>query len=363
MGARPGSRPDVLQATDDYERWLRTQVAVVEADLECKHELMRDGVFTFFRGAYYRWIQMIGDWAPELRAPDVPAVGDLHVENFGTWRDGEGRLVWGINDFDESEELPYTYDLARLATSARLATEDEGIDVSPREACEAILGGYARSLKTGGEPFVLAGEHRVLADMVNVRKPKRWWKKQLKGDDPPGEQLPPEALEALEAIAPPGDWRYVARRTTAGVGSRGRPRFLATGERDGAPAARELKQLAAPAGRWLDRPATAAALDSTRVVRSRDPLYGAKAGWLARRLAPDCVKIELEGVKRAADQLELFESMGRETANIHLGAAPKRVADVRDDLEGRDSRWLSKVSAKLAKRAREDWRAFSAARR
>ena len=30
------------------------------------------------------------------------SVGDLHVENFGTWRDSEGRLIWGINDFDEA---------------------------------------------------------------------------------------------------------------------------------------------------------------------------------------------------------------------------------------------------------------------
>ena len=36
------------------------------------------------------------------RRPAVLAVGDLHTENFGTWRDAEGRLIWGINDFDEA---------------------------------------------------------------------------------------------------------------------------------------------------------------------------------------------------------------------------------------------------------------------
>ena len=55
------------------------------------------------------------------RAPRALAVGDLHVENFGTWRDVEGRLIWGINDFDEAWRLPYTNDLVRLATSALLA--------------------------------------------------------------------------------------------------------------------------------------------------------------------------------------------------------------------------------------------------
>ena len=49
--------------------------------------------------------------------PKVLAVGDLHIENFGTWRDSEGRLVWGVNDFDETWRLPYTQDLVRLTTS------------------------------------------------------------------------------------------------------------------------------------------------------------------------------------------------------------------------------------------------------
>ncbi len=49
------------------------------------------------------------------------AVGDIHVENFGTWRDAEGRLVWGVNDFDDAARMPYAIDIVRLATSAVLA--------------------------------------------------------------------------------------------------------------------------------------------------------------------------------------------------------------------------------------------------
>lgn len=36
------------------------------------------------------------------------AIGDLHVENYGTWRDAEGRWVWGVNDFDEAFPMAYT---------------------------------------------------------------------------------------------------------------------------------------------------------------------------------------------------------------------------------------------------------------
>jgi uncharacterized protein (DUF2252 family) len=68
----------------------------------------------------------------------VLAVGDLHLENFGTWRDGLGRLAWGINDFDEAYPLPYTHDLVRLATSAFLAVEQEHLCIKQKAACQAV---------------------------------------------------------------------------------------------------------------------------------------------------------------------------------------------------------------------------------
>src|SRR5688572_31813435 len=124
---------NVIEATDSYEAWLERHIAVVPEDLERKHDLLRVDPSTFLRGTYYRWLQRVLDVAAELNGPTVGSVGDLHVENFGTWRDAEGRLVWGINDFDESEALPYTFDLARLATSASLAIRDRGLRINERE--------------------------------------------------------------------------------------------------------------------------------------------------------------------------------------------------------------------------------------
>src|SRR5574340_886457 len=94
--------PDIIAATADFERWLAKHVRVVRKDLAVKHQHMAEGAFPFFRGTFYRWAQ----WWPLVcedlaRAPQVLAVGDLHVENFGTWRDAEGRLVWGVNDRSE----------------------------------------------------------------------------------------------------------------------------------------------------------------------------------------------------------------------------------------------------------------------
>src|SRR3954447_17341119 len=112
--------------TERYEAWLRTQCHVVDDALDHKHDRMRKNAFVFLRATYYRWAGKIEAWCPELRdAPAVPAIGDTHTENFGTWRDSEGRLVWGVNDFDEAASMPYPLDLVRLATSAILAPRQQ----------------------------------------------------------------------------------------------------------------------------------------------------------------------------------------------------------------------------------------------
>src|SRR5580704_12435519 len=108
----------IRKATRRYEDWLAGELTIVAPDLELKHRLMADALFPFFRATYYRWAQLWPNVCGELaEAPAVLSVGDLHVENFGTWRDSEARLIWGINDFDEVASMPYTIDLVRLAAS------------------------------------------------------------------------------------------------------------------------------------------------------------------------------------------------------------------------------------------------------
>src|SRR5438128_3082531 len=104
---------------------------------------MGEGLFSFLRATFYRWMQVWPTVCSDLTtAPVVLAVGDLHVENFGTWRDIEGRLIWGINDMDEAYTMPYTMDLVRLATSADLAISTNHLEVHSKDACKALLDGY-----------------------------------------------------------------------------------------------------------------------------------------------------------------------------------------------------------------------------
>src|SRR4051794_25023922 len=145
----------IESATGKYEAWLGRHVATVPADVATKHAKMADArsPFPFLRATFYRWAKRFPKVCGGLKthevgrdpsaAPAVVGVGDLHAENFGTWRDADGRLVWGVNDFDEACELPYTNDLVRLAASVIVAAADGQLTIGGGRACEAILSGYA----------------------------------------------------------------------------------------------------------------------------------------------------------------------------------------------------------------------------
>jgi uncharacterized protein (DUF2252 family) len=87
---------NIVKATRRYEEWIGKSIELDDADLQLKHQRMKEDLFSFFRATFYRWVQLWPEVCPSLTlAPRVLAVGDLHVENFGTWRDIEGRLIWG----------------------------------------------------------------------------------------------------------------------------------------------------------------------------------------------------------------------------------------------------------------------------
>jgi Uncharacterized protein conserved in bacteria (DUF2252) len=348
---------DILEATRAYESWLGRQTSVVRKDLLLKHERMALNPFVFLRGTFYRWIQQWPDvCASLLDAPKVRSVGDLHVENFGTWRDLEGRLVWGVNDADEACELPYTNDLVRLATSAILAIEARRFALTVREACKAILEGYAASRENGGRPVVLAERRQWLRRLAlsDLRDPVAFWER--------FESLPSVTSgvprKTLQSMLPAPNLPYRVMRRVAGVGSLGRPRFVALAFWGGARIAREAKALVPSASAWARRGAaqcTPAEL-LERAVRVPDPFYAISGKWIVRRLAPDCSRIELAELPGKRDERKLLRAMGWETANIHLGT---RCPAIDRDLRSRPRRWLVEAALRMAGVVKRDWRQWA----
>jgi len=342
---------NIYEATRAYESWLRRQIPVVEADLRLKHARMAESPFVFLRATFYRWVQLWPAVCPKLvDAPRVLAVGDLHIENFGTWRDAEGRLVWGVNDVDEACALPYTNDLVRLASSALLAVDAEHFALTARDACDAILEGYRSSLQRRGRPVVLAESGRWLRAIAlnELRDPVRFWAR-LQTCRTVRNAVPRAVLSSM--------WQENVRikrvvRRVAGVGSLGRPRYVALAFSGDALIAREAKAWVPSAGAPADTSARVPTVLLDRAVRVRDPFFAVARGWIVRRLAPDCTRIELSDLPKQRDEAKLLRVMGWETANIHLGSRNPRVAA---HVADRGTRWLYRAAKDMAAAVTDDW--------
>src|SRR5439155_782590 len=88
-----------------------------------KIERMAEGPFAFFRGSFHLFardvLQGVDEPLPLPRsdATRIDIVGDLHAENFGTFKAADGLIHYDVNDFDETTQGCFDLDVCRLAVS------------------------------------------------------------------------------------------------------------------------------------------------------------------------------------------------------------------------------------------------------
>ena len=348
------------KATEQYEAWLGRHLRIIPEDLTYKHQQMRLAPFPFLRATYYRWAQIWDDVCGALaRGPRVLAVGDLHVENFGTWRDVEGRLIWGINDFDEASRLPYTNDLIRLATSALIAQIPCDLKAGHGRHPERLQ----RFAQSRG-PALRAGRTSRRSPHYGRRPPPRsravWAKLHALPDVK--EQPPAGAIKAILRMMPERSNSNIASPTASPASAvSGRERYVAIGRM-----ARRLRRARSQGSRALSLRVGQGkrvllsilyedVLDHS--VRCRDPFVRVHKRWIVRRLAPDCSRIELSALPKERDEFRLLYAMGWETANIHLGSV--KPAPIMADLEKKPRTWLLDAARKMEKAVRADFEDYS----
>ena len=346
---------------DEYDAWLATQCDVVKKDIDTKHHRMKKNPFIFLRATYFRWAKTIPLLCRNLMdAPRVLAVGDMHLENFGTWRDADGRLVWGVNDFDEAAVMPYPLDLVRLAASIRLAPK---LDVGNAAAAAALLKGYREGLDQPQPALLHEGETwlRPYAERPDD-KPEKFWKEVA---EYPKAKPPPKIAKRLIASLPKDieSVRFCSR--VAGGGSLGRPRYVAVAFWRGGHVLREAKALVPSAWTWAhdnksgDRSHASHFLEiANGRYRAPDPFLDVHNKFIFRRLAADSRKIELGPDAGAKLKAELFRAMGFDPASIHA-AGSRGAAALRADLKKRPRGWLNaaaKTTVAAVKRDYEEWR-------
>jgi hypothetical protein len=352
---------NIRKSVQAYEDWMGKQLGreIVTKDVALKHEKMRESPFVFLRATYWRWAETILEVCPDLAdAAPVLAVGDIHLENFGTWRDADGRLVWGVNDFDEAAQMPYALDLVRLAASALLANPSRGATTA--EMCAAVLEGYAQGLRAP-RPIVLDRDWAWLRELLAVSDKQRakFWSKIEAARHAPA---PARYRQALAEAMPQARLDMWTAQRIAGTGSLGRPRWIGVAEWQGAPVVRELKVVFVSA--WtLARGRGSKTIRCEDIAngkyRAKDPWYRLRDNVVLRRLSPNNRKVEAEKEGVSLRTSDMLHAMGFELANVHLGTSSRGDAIVRD-LKGRKGDWLvanAKQAATAVARDFEDWKA------
>jgi len=167
----------------DPTAWLaESDRGRLAALLPIRYARMRASPFAFFRGAV---ALMSADLAfTPVTGIRVQACGDCHVANFGGFGTPERRLVFDINDFDETLPAPWEWDVKRLATSIVLAMRDAGAgDRRSSDAARAAVESYREHMREYAEMTALEvwysylSAERFIEDAETPAARKRWRKR------------------------------------------------------------------------------------------------------------------------------------------------------------------------------------------
>ncbi len=111
-----------------YERLTEFNKALLPDMAQLKYEAMAENAFRFFRGTCHLFYEDLAAAAPLPLSPLAWICGDLHIENFGSYK-GDNKLVYfDLNDFDEALLAPATYEVVRMVCSIFIAFDNLKIE-------------------------------------------------------------------------------------------------------------------------------------------------------------------------------------------------------------------------------------------
>ncbi len=232
-----------------FERVEDYNTGLLPAKVARKYKLLIDNPFCFFRGTNHLFYEDLSE-AGISASPACWICGDLHIENFGSYK-GDNRLVYfDLNDFDESILAPAGWELVRVISSILVAFDAMKItNKEALKACELFLKKYADILAEGKprhiETRTATGITRRFLNSVEKRSDKKLLvnrsikkngalqlsdgkNKQLMID----EKLKKDLIKAFRIWMesnnqPPNDYKVLdARFRLAGTGSLGIRRYI-----------------------------------------------------------------------------------------------------------------------------------------
>ena len=360
--------------------------------LALKYQRIAADPLAFFRGTPNLFYE---DWqSPSSHpTPNVWLCGDLHLENFGSYRGDNRCTYFDFNDFDEACLGPAAWDLARLLTSIAIeAAEREWRPKPTRELCEAVLDSYATALTTGKARWVeretavgivndlfhilsLRTGQTLLDRRTELHRRRRLIRKDGLKALPLSSERDAKRLAAL--IESVGGFRCLdAARRIAGNSSLGVPRFVLLVEnkaedvflldlKQARPPVALLFQDGPPQPKWQSqahRVATVQGMVQAIPPAFLRPIEFQGHAWILRELMPSEDRVSISDASNRKFS-EHSEKLGQLVAWGHLRSGGRFGSATTDELIrfGDKRPWrseLARYAVEYATRARTDWEEF-----
>lgn len=349
--------------------------------LMLKYAAMHADAFAFLRGTCHLFYQNWPAGSPLDEAPPAWICGDLHLENFGSFK-GDNRLTYfDLNDFDEAALAPATWELARFFTSVLVGASTLGVKHAEAIAlCRCFLDSYTAALRDGKARWLerataegmvkslLSGlGQRSRPEYLDSRTKLKGGKRMLRLH---GKRALPAAdadyqkvvlfMANFAALQPDPNFFKVldVARRIAGTGSLGTERYVILIEGTGSPAGNYLLDLKHEPGSalapYLRLPQPEFGTDAERVVSIQRRVQAispaflhavqiGKRSYVMRELLPDSDRLQLELWNGKLRRLEnVMHAMGNVVAWGHLRSGGRQGSAIADE-------WIAFA-------ARGDWR-------
>ncbi len=391
----PKRKPDVVDRIASFNRGREPE------RLAIKYRMMAGDAHRFLRGTCHLFYE---DWIASTvldRAPAAWICGDLHLENFGSYKGDDRLLYFDINDFDESVLAPCTWELARVATSVLLVGADNKLTAkTSADLCRDFLRAYAAALQAGKaqqvEREIVQGMVRDLLDAVAKRRRAdllaertelrgrvrrlRLGKRALPVTPAQRRALTGLMRRFAQGQERPGFFRAldVARRV-AGTGSLGTERYVVLVEGNGSPAQNfliEVKEGRASAiapytpcrqPRWSSHAERIVTIQYRMQAVTPALLHDVSMDgrpFVIKELQPSQDKLSLDGWRSCAESLPTaMETIGRVVGWAQLRSSGRQGSATADELivfaSERD--WPSAIlryAQGYAHQVTKDWKAF-----
>jgi uncharacterized protein (DUF2252 family) len=333
-----------------------------------KFALMAADPFSFFRGSCHLFYEdLVATNLPAIHAsPAAWICGDLHWQNFGSFK-GDDRLVYfDINDFDEGAIAPCNWEIARFVTSLFVATAITGFDPPDTQAlAQQFLDTYTRELRHGKSRTIHSETAKgvvgdLLADLRNRDRAKFLAdritrKRQLKIIQGKTEAIDPvlkttiaDALAYWASRQPDPEFYTVHDivQRIAGNGSLGLARYLILVEGNGAPDRHYLLDLKAarsssiaaplPQPHWPNEADRIIAIQTRWQESAPDRLHSLTIDampFVLRELQPSADKVDVTQLRGKPKRLtKLVETMAQVTAWGQLRSSGRDGSAIADQL-------------------------------